>query len=97
MILLIDAFIYDLAHGGNVRSREAALRYVNEPGNFYVVNQGAVTIAAIQYGLTLIEKVLKNEEITTLYQSQAAQYLETGLGDQASATYESTVTGGGGY
>ena len=28
---IVDAIVYDLCHGGNVKSREAALRYVNQP------------------------------------------------------------------
>ena len=102
MGLLIDAFIWDLAHGGNVRSREAALKYVNEPGSFYVLDQKAQTNASIAYGLTLIEKVLKQQAPAVNYQTTngdnstaiVEQYFESALGDQAVVQYESTVTGG---
>ena len=102
MGLLIDAFIWDLAHGGNVRSREAALKYVNEPGQFYTLGQEAETVASIAYGLTLIEKVLKQEAPAVNYQTTngdnstaiVEQYFESALGDQSVVEYESTVTGG---
>ena len=103
MGFLIDAFIWDLTHGGNVRSREAALKYVNEPGQFYINGQEAETVASIQYGLTLIEKVLKQEAPDVNYQTTngdnstavVTQYFETALGNQADVEYESIISGGG--
>ena len=100
MGLIIDAFIWDLGHGGNVKSREAALKYVNEPGSFYVLDQKEQTNASIAYGLSLIEKVLKQEAPAVNYQTTngdnstaiVAQYFESGLGDQSVVEYESTVT-----
>ena len=102
MGLIIDAFIWDLAHGGNVKSREAALKYVNEPGSFYVLGQKEETVAAINYGLTLIEKVLAQTAPAVNYQTTngdnstavVAQYFESALGRQDNVDYESTVTGG---
>ena len=103
MGLLIDAFIWDLTHGGNVRSREAALKYVNEPGQFYILGQEAETVASIQYGLTLIENVLKQEAPDVNYQTTngdnstaiVEQYFETALGNQADLEYDSIISGGG--
>ena len=102
MGLLIDAFIWDLQHGGNVRSREAALQYVQNPGSFYTLGQEAETVASIAYGLTLIENVLKQEAPSVNYQTTngdnstaiVEQYIESALGDQSIVEYESTVTGG---
>lgn len=96
---IIDAFIWDLAHGGNVRSREAALKYVNEPGSFYTLGQEAETVASINYGLTLINKVLAQADPDVNYQTTngdnstaiVAQYKDADLGNQATAEYESTV------
>ena len=68
MGLIIDAFIWDLGHGGNVRSREAALSYVNDPGKFYAKGQEAETVASINYGISLIQKVLAQEPPDELYQ-----------------------------
>ncbi len=100
MGLLVDAFIWDLTHGGNVRSREAALSYVNDTAGSPYLGQKTETKASIAYGLTVIEKVLKQEAPTTNYQTTngdnstaiVAQYLETGLGRQDNVEYESTAT-----
>jgi hypothetical protein len=102
MGLLIDAFIWDLAHGGNVKSREAALSYVNAPAGSAYLGQKTETKASIAYGLTLIEKVLKQQAPTVNYQTTngdnstavVAQYFESALGDQSIVDYESVVTGG---
>lgn len=100
MGLLVDAFIWDLTHGGNVRSREAALSYVNDTGGSPYLGQKTETKASIAYGLTVIEKVLKQEAPATNYQTTngdnstaiVAQYFETGLGRQDNVEYESTAT-----
>jgi hypothetical protein len=69
MGLIIDAVIHDLTHGGNTRSRAAALAYVTSPGNFYILGQEAETVASIAYGLTVINKVLANQAPTVNYQA----------------------------
>ena len=68
MGFIIDAFIWDLTHGGNVRSREAALSYVNETSGSPYQNQKAQTVASIQYGISLIQKVLAQEAPDVNYQ-----------------------------
>lgn len=98
---IIDAFIFDLAHGGNVKSREAALEYVTNPGKFYALGQEAETVASINYGLTVIEKVLKQQAPDVNYQELngdnstrvVPQYFESGLGDQAVAEYDGVISG----
>jgi hypothetical protein len=60
-------------------------------------------VASITYGLTLIEKVLKQEAPAVNYQTTngdnstatVAQYFETALGNQADVEYEGVVSGGG--
>lgn len=69
MGLIIDALIWDITHGGNIRSRLAALAYVTSPGNFYILGQEAETVASINYGLTVINKVLANQAPTINYQA----------------------------
>jgi hypothetical protein len=65
---IIDALRHDISHGGNIKSREAALAYFN--GNTsYIIGQEAETIAAINYALSLIEKVLDNTAPTQNYQT----------------------------
>ena len=69
MGLIIDAVKYDITHGGNARTRAAALAYVTSPGNFYILGQEAETVASIAYGLTVISKVLLNQAPTVNYQA----------------------------
>ena len=68
MGLIIDAAVWDITHGGNVRSREAALSYVNETTGSPYLEQKAETVLAIDYGLSVIESVLNNEAPAANYQ-----------------------------
>ena len=98
---IIDAFVYDLTHGGNIKSREAALEYVTNPGKFYTLGQEAETVASINYGLTLIEKVLAQTAPAVNYQTTngdnstrvVPQYFETALGAQDAVNYDGTISG----
>jgi len=54
--LILDALAYDFSHGGNVKSREAALEYVNNASAFYTAGQEAETVAAIQYAINDVLK-----------------------------------------
>lgn len=55
---LIDAIVFDLTHGGNVKTVAAAQSYFTPGGASYIEGQTAETVAAINYGVTLIENVL---------------------------------------
>ncbi len=98
---IIDAFIFDLAHGGNVKSREAALEYVTNPGKFYTLGQEAETVASINYGIGLIQKVLSQQAPAVNYQTTngdnstrvVPQYFETALGAQDAVEYEGVISG----
>lgn len=90
--VIVDAFIWDLKHGGNVRSREAALKYVNEP----------VEIAAsINYAIQLIQNVLAQTAPDENYQILngdnstriVEQYFIPEYGRQDNKDYDSTITG----
>jgi hypothetical protein len=65
---IVDALIWDITHGGNVRSREAALSYVNETVGSEYLNQKTETVASINYGLSLIADVLNQEDPDVNYQ-----------------------------
>jgi len=65
---IVDAIIWDITHGGNVESRKVALEYVNNAPEFYTLGQEAETVAAINYGLEVIEKVLANTAPDVNYQ-----------------------------
>jgi hypothetical protein len=57
---IVDAVIWDITHGGNVESRKVALEYVNNAPAFYTLGQEAETVASINYGLQVIQRVLQN-------------------------------------
>jgi hypothetical protein len=69
MGLIVDALVWDVTHGGNVRSRAAALSYVNDAQAVYTKNQEEQTVAAINYGLTVIENVLDQTAPDVIYQT----------------------------
>ena len=87
MGLIIDALIWDITHGGNVRSREAALSYVNDTAGSPYLSQKAETVASINYGLEVIEDVLNQTDPDVNYQSTngdnstaiVEQYKEAGI------------------
>ena len=84
---IVDALIWDVTHGGNVRTREAALSYVNETLGSPYLTQKTQTVASINYGLTVIQAVLNQLAPTINYQTTngdnstavVAQYFESGL------------------
>ncbi len=74
---IIDALIYDLGHGGNVRTRGAANSFVqgltsgeNMPyGGAGLAAEADESVAAYTYFLTVVESVLNNEAPATNYQT----------------------------
>jgi hypothetical protein len=90
--LVVDAVVYDISHGGNVRSRGAALAYVNaledSPGTYVTLStEKEEDIAAFNYMLEVVENVLDQVAPTTNYQtlngdnstSVVAQYFNSDL------------------
>ena len=73
---IVDALAYDLSHGGNSRSRAAALAYVTSPGNFYILGQEQETAAAIDYALVVIDAVISNSSPLTVYQGVVTQVVD---------------------
>ena len=67
--IIIDAIMWDLSHGGNVRSREAALAYFTTGGLSYINGQEDETVAAINYLETVIGNVLNKEDPAANYQT----------------------------
>jgi hypothetical protein len=67
--IIVDALIYDITHGGNTRTREAALAYYTEAGASYISGQETETAAAIAYSLEVIEAVLDNAAPAANYQT----------------------------
>ena len=69
MGLIVDAIVWDITHGGNVRSREAALSYVNDTVGSPYLTQKTETVASINYGLQVIQAVLNQTAPTVNYQA----------------------------
>ena len=63
----IDAAAWDLSHGGNVRSREAALSYFKPNGASYIAGQTGQTVAAINYMRSIIPNILAKTDPAVNY------------------------------
>ena len=96
---IVDAIVYDLCHGGNVKSREAALRYVNQPGQFYILGQEEETVASLNYALSIMGNVLAQTDPAVNYQTTngdnstaiVTQYKSTALEAESGALTEVTA------
>jgi hypothetical protein len=91
---LVDALIHDLGHGGNVKTRGAALALVNalqdSPGTYTKLGaEAANDVAAWNYMLTVVEAVLNQESPATVYQNvntdnstaKVSQWFDATLGE----------------
>jgi len=97
MGLIVDAIVYDLGHGGNQRSRLAALAYYpGDSSGSYITGQEAETVAAIEYGIEVITAVLRNEAPAANYQtlnavgSPITQVIDTTFTEESTALSVST-------
>jgi hypothetical protein len=68
MGLIVDAIVYDITHGGNSKTVEAANSYFSLGVISYIVGEEAQTVAAINYGVEIIEDILNNEAPPQNYQ-----------------------------
>ncbi len=73
---IVDALIFDLGHGGNVKSRGAANSYVGglsatevEPYGVGLGNEDSESVAALNYMTTIVGNVLNQTAPTTSYQT----------------------------
>ena len=67
--IMIDSIIWDLSHGGNTKSREAAYAYFTKAGLSYVAGQETETVAALNYAKTVIHAVITNLDPASNYQT----------------------------
>jgi len=81
---IIDAVLWDLRHGGNARSRAAAISYVNDAPAVYSLGQKEETVASINQALTIIDQVVSNIAHTSL-QVTVAQIINTDYIEEVSA------------
>jgi hypothetical protein len=61
---IVDAITYDLSHGGNTKTRQAAISYGAEAAAFYIAGQKEETIAAVNFALTLMQDIIAENSIT---------------------------------
>ncbi len=64
---ILDAAAWDLSHGGNVRSREAALSFFKQNGASYIAGQTGQTVAAINYMRRIIPSIIAKTDPTANY------------------------------
>jgi len=71
MGLIVDAIVYDLTHTGNLKSREATLSYFDNAGALesFIADEDEQLVAAINYGVSLINSVLTNTAPVANYQA----------------------------
>ena len=89
--LILDAVRYDLTHGGNNESIQAALSYYRWVASTTINQQLGETLAGIDYALDLAALVVINQSPATSYQSTFTQF--TDLGNPGDAGSQSTVNG----
>ena len=93
---VLDAVIYDLSHGGNERSRLAALSYFDTDGVTYLADNAAETADGLNYIKTVADAVLSNVAPATvrgtLNQFIDATYTEEADAQSLLETYVNIVT-----
>ena len=90
---VLDAVIWDLSHGGNARSRDAALAYFNPAGDTYVADNATQTAAALGYIVTLADAVMSNLAPATV-RGSLNQYTNVALQEEADALTTVTTLNG---
>jgi len=91
--IIVDAIAFDISHGGNLKTVEAAKSYYTPAGSAYITSnfgyQAIQTAAAYTYLTTLLGDVLANTAPLTNYQSSvgvvdpALQIIDTSLTAEA--------------
>ena len=69
--LIVDAFVYDLTHGGNSKTIEAINSYFTALGviESFIADEEEQLVASINYTVTLIDKILDNLAPVANYQA----------------------------
>ena len=87
---VLDAVIWDLSHGGNARSRAAALSYFDTNGTTYLADNATETAAGLNYIKTLADAVLSNVAPATV-RGSLNQFIDASIFEEVDAL--STVEG----
>jgi len=90
---IVDALIWDLTHGGNEKTRAAALTYFDNAGALIaaIADEDGETSAAITYSIEVMDAVLSNFDPAVNYQttnsvpSPVAQYKDTDYIEESDA------------
>ena len=83
--IIIDSTIYDLTHGGNIKSRFSALNYFTPAGASYVTGQTAETSAAIVQASAIAKLVVANATHSNL-QGTTPKYTNAAYTAEAGTT-----------
>ena len=67
--IILDSAIHDLTSSGNVKSLEAASSFFDELGVSVITGDTDQCVAAINYAITLVDRILSNEAPTSNYQT----------------------------
>jgi hypothetical protein len=81
---VVDAVVWDLSHGGNERSRAAAISYFDTDGTTYLADNATETAAGLNYIKTVVDAVISNVAPDTVYGS-IAQVVDTSFTEEADA------------
>jgi len=65
---ILDSIVWDISHGGNVRSRDIALKYINDSNEIFTPDEQEEFVAAVNYSLTLISDILDQTDPEENYQ-----------------------------
>ena len=82
--LITDAVTYDLSHGGNKKTRIAAISYGQEAAQLYVLGQKEETIAAINFAFSLMQDIITEYSITP-YQGVVTQVTDATKNPESAA------------
>jgi hypothetical protein len=75
--LIIDSMIFDLRYGGSSRTISAALKYFGNASGLVAINdQLSETVAGIRRINTLAQLVIRNVEVTEIYQTAVPQIVD---------------------
>jgi hypothetical protein len=85
---VVDALIWDLSHGGNERSRDAAVAYFSADGQTYLADNATETADGLNYIKTLADAILSDllvgTDVGTKY-GTIAQVQDSSLIEEADA------------
>lgn len=81
---IIDAVLWDLGHGGNERSRLAAISYYTGSGT-YIPGTESETSAAIEFAKTVIDSAISNDNTYTALQGTVPQVFDGAIYEEPQA------------